>query len=588
VLFHPRSGLVLPLSHTPERTELEPLLHRGTGWVWSDPNETQQHVLITTTITKKISTANPAPEASTPLASVSNPSKSITLVSSTPAVPANNPDGGLNSTGVSLGDGASLHIAPAEADQTSDGRNLQLPESLQGSQTMTMTVMKINGSSTDIILTPVEGNTVLTGLTPAQAQLVYTQQTVEGVTTIGYGDLDKPGQDWVLIGNNDTDQRWLGWMRANTGGLIRAVVLGWAELANDMAKSFPERLDDPADSFVLFNPAGDAVVWRGPNVKSIPTGNNLTTGDDPRTHPEFHVLKTLPLAAAEMPGWKLAVYFNPSATFTSGYLAVSTVLVSILVLSVLVGGTLLMREARREASEAARKTSFVSNVSHELKTPLTTIRMYAELLGDGRVRDQLKQNSYLTTIIAESQRLTRLVNNVLDFSRLEQGHKQYHPTDIALSPIIDNVIDSQKPRLNEVGFTIGSSFPAGPEVRVHVDRDALEQVILNLIDNAMKYSAPGRWIGIHVSTDAQFAYVAVSDSGPGVPLAHRERIFETFHRVDDSITASQPGAGLGLSIARRLLRDQEGDLTYQDHEPRGASFIAKLPLAAAISAAKIA
>ncbi len=534
MLFQPGNGLVLPQPRS-DRAELDPWLHRGGSWIWGDADQPAQNQV---TITLNLSKGNGA-------------AVSVTL----PAISrAGNPAAFADGGNAELGSPASPPL---------DDRNLPTSPSLL-----------INGSSANIMLTPIEGTVVQnSGMTMDQAQLVFNPANQHFYVMTQASSPNKPAWGWNLIGANDNDKLWFGWMRTVAGGPVRGVVLSWTELAKFMKDSFPEKVEDPADAFVLYNPQHEVVA---------------SAGEDPATHPAFHGLETLPLAAAGMPGWQLKVFFNPTANFTSGFTAVSTIMVTILVVAVLIGGTLLMREARREASEAARKTSFVSNVSHELKTPLTTIRMYAELLGEGRVRDQLKQNNYLATIIAESQRLTRLVNNVLDFSRLEQGRKQYHPADVALTPIIDAVINAQKPRLDEAGFTLGCSYPASPPVRVHADRDALEQVLLNLIDNALKYAASGRWIGIHVTTDADFAYVAVSDRGPGVPLDHRERIFETFHRVDDSITASQPGAGLGLSIARRLLRDQEGDLTYQSHEPHGASFVAKVPLAAAISAAKIA
>jgi signal transduction histidine kinase len=261
---------------------------------------------------------------------------------------------------------------------------------------------------------------------------------------------------------------------------------------------------------------------------------------------------------------------------------VSTVMVATLLISVVVGGTLLLREARREASDAARKTSFVSNVSHELKTPLTTIRMYAELLGDGRMRAPEKQHTYLATIIGESQRLTRLVNNVLDFSRMDQGRKKYHPDNVPIGSVVENVLMAQRPRLQEAGLECGADLPPEDDVRVHVDRDALEQVLLNLLDNAMKYAADGHWVGVRITKDANNAILTVKDHGPGVPPAHREKIFDVFHRVDDSITARQPGSGLGLSIARRLLRDQGGDLRFEPNLPVGSTFIATIPLAAPI------
>ena len=474
-----------------------------------------------------------------------------------------------------------MAISTVGSGKLPDGQNLQLPEGLQENDNPPTMVTQISGVPADVIITQIERSVSQnSGLSATQTKLIINQ-----LVSASSNALSQPEKGRKAVGL-PPNQRWLVWVRAVAGGAIRGAVLNWEELEKTMPDSFPVQLDT-ADGFKLINPAGQAVIARFPDAKSVPNDATGSGADDANAQSPYHVIKTIPIGSI-MPGWSLKVYFNPTASFTSSFIAVSTILVTILVMTVLIGGTLLMREARREASEAARKTSFVSNVSHELKTPLTTIRMYAELLGEGRVRDQLKQNNYLATIIAESQRLTRLVNNVLDFSRLEQGRKQYNPADVALTPIIDTVLNAQKPRLDEAGFTVGCSFPAGPEVRVHADRDALEQVLLNLIDNALKYAVVGHWIGIHVSTDDTFAYVAVLDRGPGVPLEHRELIFETFHRVDDSITASQPGAGLGLSIARRLLRDQEGDLTYQRHEPQGSSFIVKLPLASAISAAKIA
>jgi signal transduction histidine kinase len=343
-----------------------------------------------------------------------------------------------------------------------------------------------------------------------------------------------------------------------------------------MNAAFPEKLD-AADGFVLKNPARKAVIAHFANGALVVGGKGSDPVDDPAATPAFAPAMILPIGS-EMPGWSLEVYFNPEAKFSSNFMALSTVLVTVLVISVLVGGTLLMREARREAFDAARKTNFVSNVSHELKTPLTTIRMYAELLGEGRVRDPAKQRNYLTTIINESQRLTRLVNNVLDFSRLEQGRKKYNPDDVSLAEVVRNVLDAQRLRLEETGFQVEANLTSAADLHVYIDRDALEQVMLNLMDNALKYAADGHWLGVKIAQQDNHAILTISDRGPGVPADEQEKIFEMFHRVDDSITARQPGAGLGLSIARRLLRDQEGDLHYEPNPSGGASFVASLPL----------
>ncbi|HTB64352.1 MAG TPA: HAMP domain-containing sensor histidine kinase [Opitutales bacterium] len=579
ILYRPGNGLALPLSHTTEQMELEPLLHDGKDWLWPDSQQPALNLTITSQLASPIkapqmegnSTAAITPPKSVANRDVLDNSIEVANVTDTPNIGINL--GGVSLTYVGNATSTNLSLQQTTSSQATDSSGLELRPTLPDGQSQTISITKIVALPPDIIITPISNRNM-------SFEVVATNADAPA----------NPEQHWVLLkGKEDYDRRWLGWMRSKAGGAVRGVVLSWAELEKSMLNCFPKALD-PTVGYVLLDQKGNRVVSVFPDSPSTAPVGGVPVPDDPAAYPAFKALPTpgISLAlASELPGWTLQVYFNPAANFTSGYFALSTVMVAILVMSVLIGGTLLMREARREASEAARKTNFVSNVSHELKTPLTTIRMYAELLGEGRVRDQAKQASYLTTIISESQRLTRLVNNVLDFSRLEQGRKQYNPSDVVVASVIESVIESQKPRLDEAGFSIGSSFPAGPDVRVYADRDALEQVLINLIDNAMKYAASGRQIDIRVAVDSQFALVSVNDRGPGVPPAHRERIFEMFHRVDDSITASQPGAGLGLSIARRLMRDQEGDLYYQDNTPRGSSFIAKLPLATEISAAKI-
>jgi signal transduction histidine kinase len=229
--------------------------------------------------------------------------------------------------------------------------------------------------------------------------------------------------------------------------------------------------------------------------------------------------------------------------------------------------------------DAMQKTTFVSNVSHELKTPLTSIRMYAELLGEDRIKDPAKQKRYLDVIIAESQRLTRLVNNVLDFSRLEQGRKKYHLIDLELSDFFNQTIEAHRLRIQQAGLELKDEIDEDQAI-AQIDRDAIEQVILNVLDNAIKYAADGGEVLITGNRTKNWYEMRIKDRGPGVPAIHQEKIFEKFHRVDDSLTAKQPGTGLGLSIARRILRDLSGDLRYEPREGGGSCFVIRIPLAA--------
>ncbi len=603
ILYLPSHGLDLPLSHTEERENIEPYLHKPDGhWVWSDSDGIPASFTITSYVSRVVSggfnrgnsrggrsgnSTPPGPRGGPP---PGPPGDNISQMkqdrmqireatrgsASGPAGVAGNAIPDMpNTPGLSI----SGNLAGTTIQIELSSAGLPSVDALVG-QDKGQNIAKINALPSDVVFTQFEGNLVLnSGMAPVTQMLVNQHRVSSSLPT-------HQDRGWMIVGPAD-DLQWLGWMRPTPGGPVRGLVLNWDALGSAFANTLGGRID-PAAGYILRNPAGQAVAVHFANGKMVQDGSGNATAAvvNPAAQPRSAPISILPLDPATLPGWALEVYYDTTTAFTGGFMAASTILVTLLVVSVLVGGTLLLREARREAFEAARKTSFVSNVSHELKTPLTTIRMYAELLGEGRVRDENRQRSYLATIINESQRLTRLVNNVLDFSRLEQGRKQYNPDDLVLAPVIESVLEAQHPRLQEAGFAVETDFPPGREVHVRADRDALEQVLINLMDNAMKYAAAGHWLRIRVTTEGEHAKIIVSDHGPGVPPAHRERIFETFHRVDDSITAKLPGAGLGLSIARRLLRDQEGDLRYEPNEPNGSSFVATLPLYSVPTAAK--
>ena len=299
--------------------------------------------------------------------------------------------------------------------------------------------------------------------------------------------------------------------------------------------------------------------------------------------PELPEILEVPLAEATLPGWTVVARMAAreyGASSAGGFFAFGVALVGLLVLAILAAGALLVRQARLSEIEAARKTSFVANVSHELKTPLTTIRLYAELLAEGRVRDEAKRADYLVTIGQETQRLGRLVANVLDFSRLEQGKKKYAPAALDLAAELRRLADTHAPRLAVAGLAL--RVEAQESLALTTDRDAVEQIVLNLLDNACKYAAEGGEVLLRLSTEGTDggarARLVVADRGPGVPAEQRERIFEKFHRVDDRLVAEKAGAGLGLSIARQLARGLGGDLRCEAAPGGGAAFALTLPL----------
>jgi signal transduction histidine kinase len=368
------------------------------------------------------------------------------------------------------------------------------------------------------------------------------------------------GAGWIPW-YSETRLHLLGWVEPAADAVRYGVEVEMMALLARLVGALPSS-PSPGEAYALVDGNGEIFHQTGAAVIDATTPK----------------LVTLPIGPA-LPHWQLSVY-APEGSLVSagkgGFLLISTLVVGSFVAAVVFGGSLLLWQAYRNMADARRKTTFVSNVSHELKTPLTTIRMYAELLLEGRVKAGEKSKHYLNVIVTESQRLTRLVNNVLDFSRLEQGRKKYTPTSLDLAATLNGVLDTQAVRLDEAGMRLERRIP-DDALPLDTDRDALEQVVINLVDNAIKYAAQGRELAVELAAQGEFYRLRILDRGPGVPPSHRRRIFDVFHRVDDSLTARHPGSGLGLSIARQILDDLGGRLTYTPRAGGGSCFEITLP-----------
>jgi signal transduction histidine kinase len=202
---------------------------------------------------------------------------------------------------------------------------------------------------------------------------------------------------------------------------------------------------------------------------------------------------------------------------------------------------------------AERRSNFVSAVTHELKTPLTAIRMYAEMLRDGLVSSEAKRGEYYGTITDESERLSRLIDNVLEFSRLSRGAREMDLRVGAVGPVLQEAADKLRAHAAREGFALEVAVDPGlPPVRY--DRDALLQVLFNLVDNAMKYArqAPARRVLLEARRSGPGVEVSVRDFGPGVPARHLSRVFEPFYRGEDELTRTTRGTGIGLALVREL------------------------------------
>jgi signal transduction histidine kinase len=292
-----------------------------------------------------------------------------------------------------------------------------------------------------------------------------------------------------------------------------------------------------------------------------------------------------PFVAAEigevLPHWEMAAYLldplKPQRSANSAGLALG-LLLGLLVLAIAVGSWLIVADLQRQLTLARQKTDFVSNVSHELKTPLTSIRMFSEMLAEGRVEDDGKRRQFLGIITAEAARLTRLINNVLDFARLERGEKKYRFESCEATEWVRETLESYRPHLEASGFTLRACLPGGTAC-LRADRDALAQVLVNLLSNAEKYSGDAREIEVQVELRESAVRVRVLDRGLGVPRGQEEMIFEKFHRAHDSLASGIQGSGLGLTLARQIARQHGGDIHYEAREGGGSCFVLELPLA---------
>jgi signal transduction histidine kinase len=248
------------------------------------------------------------------------------------------------------------------------------------------------------------------------------------------------------------------------------------------------------------------------------------------------------------------------------------------------GAYLLWHDVRRELRVAELRSQFVSSVSHELKTPLTAIRMFAETLRMGRPADPALRDEYLDIIINESERLTRLLNNVLDFSRIEAGRKTYQFVSHDLESIVRTAARAMQYPLARQGFELHVSIePEIPPVRS--DPDALEQAILNLLANALKYSGDSRTIELRLSQDDMQAEISVRDQGIGIGPVDQRRIFEKFYRVASPENRLIPGTGLGLTLVDHIVRAHHGRIDVHSTLGVGSTFRIRLPLLTEESAA---
>lgn len=248
-------------------------------------------------------------------------------------------------------------------------------------------------------------------------------------------------------------------------------------------------------------------------------------------------------------------------------------LVFIIFLDVILFGAIwfVYRNISREIELARMKSDFVSNVSHELKTPLSLIRMFAETLELNRVGSDQKKQEYYRVISQETERLTHLVNNILNFSRMEAGKKQYNFQSTEINELVRKVLENYDFHLRQNGFEVKIELADQLPI-VNADEESLSEALLNLIDNAIKYSNENKFIGVKTGVDNGSVFLEVEDHGIGIDSVQKEKIFDKFYRASSGPVHNTKGSGLGLTLVKNIIDAHGGEITVDSHPGKGSRF----------------
>jgi len=274
--------------------------------------------------------------------------------------------------------------------------------------------------------------------------------------------------------------------------------------------------------------------------------------------------------AAELPG-------DPAAPLAFRNRTLYIALLVLLYVGIGAGFGLTLREMRRAYKLSRLKTDFVANISHELRTPLTSVRLFAETLREGRAEGPEEVQECVTLLSAEADRLSRMVEKLLDWSRLESGRGQLELERTDVPSLLDRIGEAYKAQQLPASYQteIEPQLPA-----VDVDRDAMAQVVLNLLTNAVKYTGDDKRIRVRAKRSGRNVAIEVEDNGPGVRPHDRKRIFERFYRGDDLLSRRTEGTGLGLAIAKKIVEQHGGRIELDSRLGVGSIFRVILPAAA--------
>ena len=319
---------------------------------------------------------------------------------------------------------------------------------------------------------------------------------------------------------------------------------------------------------------------RGDLVVNVTDGrDNLVLGERVHEGEGETRLRKLPYVFTD---WTVSLHSHGSTPeqWARTTFAFNMTLVGLVTLLLLGGIILALRTADRAMKLSEMKSDFVSNVSHELRTPLASVRVFGELLRIGRARDPEKVREYGEYIEMESRRLSRLIDNILDFSRIESGGKTYEFVQANVEDVVESVMQTFRVRVRNAGFEVEYQGPVEPLPTVAIDPDAIRQALNNLLDNAVKYSEDKKEISVQIIRESDAVRIAVRDRGIGIARGEQRKIFDRFHRVGTGLVHDVKGAGLGLSIVHHIVKAHGGKVSVESELGKGSTISIRIPVEA--------
>jgi signal transduction histidine kinase len=236
-----------------------------------------------------------------------------------------------------------------------------------------------------------------------------------------------------------------------------------------------------------------------------------------------------------------------------------------------------LQTVNNELHLSKMKSYFMSTVSHEFKSPLTSIRQMAEMLVRDRVPSPERKQKYYSTILQQSERLSHLIDNILDFTKMEEGHKIFRFEKAGIVPVVKDIVELFRELTANSGFQINLSTPENlPDIVF--DREAIGQVIYNLIDNACKYSQELKTVDVQLFLTGSNIIISVRDYGVGIRKEDQEKIFSRFYRAGEELAQSVKGSGIGLAIVKQIVEAHHGEITVESSPGKGSTFTVRIPL----------